>query len=61
MSDGPTVSLDAGGDTIEWDIATITDGPEGKYLLLDSDGQPRLIVDGDELAELQDSVVGGRR
>jgi hypothetical protein len=53
MSERPTVELDAGGERLIWEIDHITDGPEGRFLLFDTGGQPRLIVDGDELAQIQ--------
>jgi hypothetical protein len=37
---------------LKWQLTTMTDGPEGHYLLIDRGGQPRLILSGEELARL---------
>lgn len=37
---------------LSWSIHHMTVGPEGRFLLFDDDGDPRLIVDGDELKQL---------
>jgi hypothetical protein len=37
---------------LQWELTTLTDGPEGKFLLFDRAGQPRLILSGEELSRL---------
>lgn len=39
--------------TMDWSLDTITDGPDDRFIMLDEDGEPRLILHQDELLELQ--------
>lgn len=48
-----TCDVGAGTKTMEWEIEKMTDGPDGQFILSDSNGTPRLILTADELAELQ--------
>lgn len=43
---------------LSWTIDHMAPGPEGRYLLFDTAGKPRLIVDGNELGEFTDKGLG---
>lgn len=36
-----------------FNLRTLTDGPNGRFVFLDSDGEPRVILSAGELADLQ--------
>lgn len=46
------VELSDGETSIAWEIEQVTDAPNGRYLLLDDDAQPRLILTASELQEV---------
>lgn len=43
-----------GGDVTEtFDLRTLTNGPDGRFLFLDENDEPRVVLSAEELADLQ--------
>lgn len=42
-----------GESTMSWDLDTFTDTSSGKFIVFDEEGDPRLILDAEDLIEMQ--------